>query len=282
MIQIKRIEMQQIDEPFGTYALSSQQNRLLRLSQVMPVNWFGRRGALVLRRAVLSNRPLCIDATVEGLKLRLYMRDNVSERKFLFMPQFFDTQERALMRQRLRPGGVFVDVGANAGLYALTAALAVGETGRVLAIEPNPIVLNRLRFNSALNGFDGRLITEEVGVSDEAGSFDLMLDRSNLGGSSLVLARSGDAIRIPCLPLLDIVQRHGLARIDGLKIDIEGAEDKALIPFFRDAPSALHPGFLILENSSGNWAQDLLSALHAAGYTHSGTTRMNLIWQKEE
>jgi FkbM family methyltransferase len=230
---------------------------------------------------VLVSGVAVIDAEVEGIRFRLHMKDNVSERKFLFMPQFFDAFERGLMRERLKDGGVFADIGANAGIYSMTAAALVGDGGTVLAVEPNPAVMKRLALNAALNGFTGRIRMAGVGVSDAAGSFDLVLDESNLGGSSLVAARSGKSIRVPCLPLLDLLRQEGISRLDGLKIDIEGAEDKALAPFFRAAPRDLHPGFIILENSEGQWAEDLPGILRAAGYRLLRRTRMNLVWERE-
>lgn len=253
---------------------------MLAWAQAMPCNWFGRRAALILRRLVLRKGYGTIDATVDGLKLRLYMRDNVSERKFLFLPQFFDSFERRLIARRLRSGSVFIDIGANAGIYTMTAAAAVGAQGRVLSIEPNPAVLGRLEYNMRLNGFDSRILVEQAGVSDKKGAFDLMLDDSNLGGSSLVSERSGKKITVQCHPLLDIVKKHGLSRIDALKIDIEGAEDRALIPFFATAEKTLHPKFMILENSQKQWAQDLPAALRVNGYGVLQVTRMNTVWEK--
>jgi FkbM family methyltransferase len=265
-------------KPFGAYALKKHQNHLLRWAQQMPLGWLGRRAALILRKSVLLRGPAIVDAVVDGLKLRLYTKDNVSERKFLFMPQFFDPYERGLLKKNLKPGDVFVDVGANAGIYSLTAALASGEAGKVLAIEPNPLVLDRLKFNAALNGFDKRIIFEQSGVSSAEGSFDLTLDDSNLGGSSLVAERSATKISVRCYKLLSIVQKYQLQKIDALKIDIEGAEDKALIPFFTDAPRSLYPKLLILENSPQDWQEDLPAALKAAGYRLLQTTRMNQVW----
>ncbi|MBI3441273.1 MAG: FkbM family methyltransferase, partial [Proteobacteria bacterium] len=172
-----------LQSPYGTYALGKHQNQLLRWAQSMPLSWLGRRSALALRKAVLLRGPAIVDAVVDGLKFRLYTKDNVSERKFLFMPQFFDHDERSLLKKTLKAGDTFVDVGANAGVYALTAAALVGDQGRVVAIEPNPSVLERLQFNSALNGFNNRFFFEQSGVSDTEGSFDLNLDDRNLGGS---------------------------------------------------------------------------------------------------
>lgn len=263
---------------FGTYSLTGYQNTLLKWAQSVPVSWLGRRSALALRKLVLIQGHPIIDAVVEGLRLRLYMKDNVSERKFLFMPQFFDPHERNLLRQTLKPGSVFVDVGANAGIYSLTAAPHVGDHGRVLSIEPNPRALDRLRFNARLNGIENRIIVEPSCISDAEGTVDLMLDDTNLGGSSLVEARSSHKISVPAHKLLDVVRGHDLAKIDIMKIDIEGAEDRALIPFLKEAPPALYPRLIILENSPQQWKQDLPAALRAAGYQLRQTTRMNTVW----
>lgn len=265
---------------FGRHALKPLQQRLLRCAQSAPANWLGRRAALILRKIVLLTGQPVIDAEVDGLKLRLYMTDNVSERKFLFMPQFFDAYERGLMKKLLKEGSTFVDIGANAGIYTMTAAALVGASGRVLSIEPNPKVLERLSFNAALNGFESRITIEQAGVSDTAGSFALTLDASNLGGSSLVLARGGDKIDVRCDTLLSIVTKNGLRKINAIKIDIEGAEDKALIPFFRDAPKELYPKLLILENAEKDWKEDLPGKLTRAGYVLLKTTRMNQVWER--
>jgi FkbM family methyltransferase len=266
--------------PFGQYALKKRDAQLLRWAQGMPVSWLGRRAALVLRRQVLSGGHATVDATVDGLKMRLYMKDNVSERKFLFMPQFFDSFERALLKKELPAGGVFVDIGANAGIYTLTAAACVGSSGHVLSIEPNPVVLDRLKFNMTLNGFEHCVQVEQSCVSDAEGVVELTLDDTNLGGSSLVAGRGQKKISVSAYPLKDILAKHNLTRIDALKIDIEGAEDKALIPFFVGAPPALFPRLLILENSAGQWQQDLPGALHKAGYALLKETRMNFVFKR--
>lgn len=270
--------MSDFTSPFGTYALKKREAQLLRWAQGMPATWLGRRAALILRKTVLVNDHTTVDATVDGLKMRLYMKDNVSERKFLFMPQFFDSFERGLLKKELPQGGIFVDIGANAGIYTLTAAAAVGNAGHVLSIEPNPAVLDRLKFNMSLNGFEHCVQVEQSCVSDAEGTIELTLDDTNLGGSSIVAERSSKKISVSAYPLLDILSKHRLARIDALKIDIEGAEDRALIPFFAAAPRALFPRFIILENSPQQWKLDLKGALEKAGYSLAKTTRMNLVY----
>lgn len=271
-----------VTSSFGTYALSPHHAQLLRFAQSMPVSWIGRRAALILRKAVLAHDIKIIDAVVEQLSLRLYMTDNVSERKFLFMPQFFDHIERRMMTKYLQKGGVFVDIGANAGIYSLTAAGLTGPSGHVLSIEPNPQVLDRLTFNMSLNGFEHQMHIEQSAVSDSAGFVDLLLDDSNLGGASLVTERSAQKITVAAHTLLSIVMKHHLPRIDAMKADIEGAEDTALVPFFKEAPEHLHPRLLIVENSVSQWKLDLQGILAEKGYRPAMTTRMNLVFEKPQ
>lgn len=264
------------ENKFGTYALSGWRTKLLTFAQSLPANWLGKRLALICRKLVLKNGPSIIDASIDNMHFRLHMRDNVSERKFLFLPQFFDRFERTLLSQELTPASTFIDIGANAGIYTLTAA-ATGA--RVIAIEPNPVVLERLQFNLAVNQLSHLVSTIQKGVSDQTGSFALTLDTSNLGGSSLVSDRCGPSLTIECVLLLTILQEQGVTQIDALKIDIEGAEDRALLPFFNQAPTSLLPKLIIIENSEAQWGVDLPTLFKQKGYQCLKRTRMNSIWK---
>ena len=52
--------------------------------------------------------------------------------------------ELRYLQNKLRPGDVFIDVGANIGLWTLVAATSVGPSGRVFSFEPNPTTFDRL------------------------------------------------------------------------------------------------------------------------------------------
>jgi FkbM family methyltransferase len=270
-----------IHSPFGTYRLTGGRGAALRLTQSMPVGPVGRRLALWVRKIVLWSWPhAIIDAVVDGLRWRIYVKDNVSERKFLFMPQFFDTIERALLRVCLKPGDIFVDIGANAGTYTVMAAACVGAGGRVLAFEPNPQVMERLHTNLFLNNLRNQVIMLPFGVADQAGHFDLHLDESNLGGSSLS-GTGRTVLRIECNTLMHYLATHRIDRIKALKIDIEGAEDRALIPFLEQAPETLLPQYMIIENSVSQWSGDVLGALARRGYHKAAVQgKMNLILER--
>ena len=87
----------------------------------------GRILDLAKRVYTRKRRPPVV-ADVLGSRMVLDPGEFV-DRSLLFGPQFYDRVERRLMRERLRPGDVFVDVGAHIGLYSLVAAQAVGPRG---------------------------------------------------------------------------------------------------------------------------------------------------------
>lgn len=270
---------QELNPPYGHYRLSPAARRLLAFAQAMPVGWLGRRLALLARRLVLQGRRLPIDADAEGFHLRVHVLDNVSERKFLFMPSFCDGAERDYLRRHLSPDGVFLDIGANAGIYTLTAARAyakLGGKGRVLAVEANPTMQARLRYNVALNGLDDRVRLAPLALSDHDGEVEFSISASNLGESGLA-ATTGTRIRVPCRTLAGLLEEHGVQRVDGMKIDVEGMEDLILGHFLQYAPASLLPGFIVIENSSDKWRTDLLGQLRDAGYRIAAREKMNLI-----
>ena len=65
-----------------------------------------------------------------------------------------------------------------------------------------------------------------------------------------------------------------------MKIDIEGHEDRALVPFLQNAPKELWPKRIVLEHAhEKQWQLDLIKALAKSEYTLMGTTRANSLFQ---
>ena len=267
--------------PFGTHAPLGIAGRIISLCHRLPANALGRRAALWLRRIALITHGPVFDITVDGTKLRLHPANNVADRRVLFTPQLFDPDERRLIAHCLPADGVFVDIGANIGLYTLFALASLNERGRVVAVEPGTRVLERLRTHIQLNEAVSQVQVIEAAVADRTGTGRLRHDQRNLGGASILKGSDGDkSEEVRFLTLLEIINLTGLDRIDVMKIDIEGAEDLALIPFFTAAPDTLYPRALIIERSEKTWQGDLIGHLARAGYRRITTTRMNHIWQR--
>lgn len=128
--------------------------------------------------------------------------------------------------QLLHPGDVFIDVGANIGLYALKGARLVGPTGKVVALEPGAEAFAQLEANLELNAFgwvspmkmaasdtDGLAVLHHVPLGDDPQAFSLMAHPK---------AVEGETVRTQRLDAL--AQEQALDRIDLIKIDVEGAE----------------------------------------------------------
>jgi FkbM family methyltransferase len=269
---------------FGAYQPDAKIQTKIDWCHQLPANWLGKQIAQLLRKQVMNTATLPLDLEFGKVRLRCQLSDNVSERGFVFMPWRWDAIERQVLLDALPHEGVFIDIGANVGIYAAIAATVLNRLGCVLAIEPNPPVFDRLAFNLSATR-DGltekpRIEVIQQGVSDETGEFDLYLDGENLGASSLLEKNSQQpSVKVKCQPLLDIIQAQKLSRVDVIKCDIEGAEDRALIPFLIDAPHHLLPHCFIFENNQSQWQGDLLAVLEQQDYIQTHQTRLNYIYQ---
>jgi FkbM family methyltransferase len=204
--------------------------------------------------------------TSGGLKLRCRIGDNVADRRMLQGAR--GLADIARITRDLAPGDTFVDLGANIGVFTVHAAKAVGPQGCVLAIEPSPAVLERLRFNVAANGFRNVRIAA-VAIGDKRGQATLHAVANAHGSASLHETPGSDThLTVPVEPLAALLSTHGIARVDAMKVDIEGYEDRALIPFFAEAPRSLWPRRIFMETlgRGRRWQRDCVAHLLGLGY----------------
>jgi FkbM family methyltransferase len=263
-----------VSPPFGAFAPTRAQGALIALAQRSRLE----RGAFrpMLSRLVNLLRAGPVDVQYQGASFRFYHQASATERGALFNPAY-NLKELDFLRLHLPTGGTFVDVGANVGTYAMVLARHIGPGGKAIAIEPHPVTHARLAFNRAASG-----LTQVILVAAAAGPADgeLMIetDGDNLGACHIVGAASGNAIKVPALRLRRIVEDAGASRIDALKIDVEGFEDRVLTGFFRDAPRALWPRAVVIEHlSRDEWQQDCIADMVARGYCVAGKTRSNTL-----
>lgn len=259
--------------PFGAFAPNAAQAAIIRLAHRSRL----KRGAFRpwLSRLVNLLRAGPVDVSYQGASFRFYHQASATERGALFNPDY-NLEELSFLRAQVPTGGVFIDIGANVGTYALVLARHVGANGTVIAVEPHPVTHARLKFNNTASGYrQTRLVA--AAVSDADGEVMIETDGDNLGASHVVTgAATAVAIKAPALRLLRILEEAGVTNVDALKIDIEGFEDRALVPFFKVAPQSLWPRALVIEHLSRNeWQQDCIADMRARGYAEKGRTRSN-------
>lgn len=134
------------------------------------------------------------------------------------------------MLRRLRPGQVAWDIGANLGYYSVLMADLVGETGSVLALEPNPRLAQLTERTLLLNGFKDRATVQRLAAAERSGGVmrfevtlsDPMNGRLLSGGEAAAEGTGAPGIAVRTVRLDDL----GTGPVDFIKIDVEGAEEQ--------------------------------------------------------
>ena len=128
----------------------------------------------------------------------------------------------------IRPGDIVLDCGASDGDFT-REALAAGAS-KVIAIEIAPSSQECIRRNLATEIAAGKVVLYTKGVWDKDDRLTLNVDDTNFAASSVVLRPAGSrpSIQVPLTTIDQIVTELGLPRVDFIKMDIEGAEVRAL------------------------------------------------------
>ncbi len=137
-----------------------------------------------------------------------------------------ESKETKRVDALVNTGDVVLDLGASVGYFTLRLARSVGPTGRVIAVEPDPINFELLSRNVALNGYQNVTLVNKA-AARENGPLKLFLCDDNAGDHrTSPTPESRKSIEILGTRLDD--ELADLARLDFVKIDIQGAEIDAL------------------------------------------------------
>ena len=171
----------------------------------------------------------------------------------------------------LDAGGVFVDCGANIGVYTLKAATLVGEQGSVIAFEPGHESATRLEKNVSLNKFPQVKIVRKA-LAEKNGIAQLYHTGGGPVAFSLIAGGTATGHEDVEITTLDTALRElGITRLDCFKIDVEGAES-LVIRGALDSIRKYRPKIIFEINSagthrSGRRASEAWDLLHEIGYS---------------
>jgi len=213
-------------------------NRSLLLRAVWLLSWpvlaYWRRSnrklgkRFVLERIVkplLPSAPHGFTATVPGGGLvELQYREDLGLTTLL--GGGFELTELEYAAQLARPETTAVDVGANVGLHTVVLAHAVGPGGHVLAFEPEPSNVARLRGNVARNDLNNVEIYP-LALADRAGPSVLHLATDGMYhslGAVYERRAAGLDVRVPTETLDEVWEKAGSPTVSFVKIDTEGTE----------------------------------------------------------
>ncbi|CAN5148991.1 hypothetical protein BH11BAC6_BH11BAC6_11960 [soil metagenome] len=202
-----------------------------------------------------------IHSLEDNLSIKLFKGSELS--RYIF--DGFENMEIQFLKNFLQPGDMFIDIGANIGLFSLYAAKHVGESGTVISFEPTPDIYKRFNENIELNHFNN-VNPVNIGLSDSKTSLRLQVSENGLDGWN-TFAKSSDSmftgsIEVPVDTLDNFIADNNipLNKLRFIKIDVEGWE----IPVIKGALQTINVHddiILMVEFTESNAA--------AAGYNIS-------------
>lgn len=168
----------------------------------------------------------------EGVQLAMYLG-------------VYEGSTTSALARLARPGTIAIDIGANIGAQALPLASQVGPTGRVIAVEPADSAITRLRANCALNedvASRMTLIHRALGAPGDraAETYFASWPLAAAAGAHPVHQGAPEKSTATASTLDGLVEELGLARVDLIKLDVDGHE----LPVLNGASATLdrhHP-----------------------------------------
>jgi FkbM family methyltransferase len=190
------------------------------------LGWTNRIRPMVIGAFVadgLAPERRTIVETNSGLK---YFVDPLSHfGRSLVQESQYEPETEQLIREHLREGENFLDVGANEGYFSVVAASIVGPGGYVAAVEPQSRLCEIIEINLGLNRAAGKIFRGALGGKKGESSEIFLSPSLNTGYSSLLVrprfSRQSETVRF--LGLDEILDGHHEFAM--VKVDVEGFED---------------------------------------------------------
>ena len=182
------------------------------------------------------------------------------------LPEPNATNQAYVDALNLPAGGVVIDGGAYCGASSLLFAKVVGSKGRVIAVEADPVNFSALQTNTEHSSVIERV---PVALWSQAGTLTFASE-GNMG--SAVQADGGEVrpggsrVSVEAITIAELIERCDLQRLDGIKLDIEGAE-YAVLPTLGPVIERFHPRLVFELHANTTQAKEsVLRALEGFGY----------------
>lgn len=173
---------------------------------------------------IRTNISLCRILT--KYKLYVDLRDR-GITPHLLLDGYWETWMTQFFANIVKPGNVCVDIGANFGYYSVLLSALSGDTGKTIAVEPNPEIAQLLRMTSSINS-PGFLIAETA-LSNTTGELQLTIPNDLFGSATIVdqkIMQTIDTIsvKVKVKTFDELMEELNITKVDIIKMDVEGAE----------------------------------------------------------
>ena len=194
-----------------------------------------------------------------GKKFKLFPFENATDNKIIISSRKHDSHELKFLESLNKTNNsVFLDIGANMGYYSIMSS----EFGfdKIYAIEPLTNMHKRIQEHIEMNNLNKLVCLIPYALGDKIKNITLFEEPSNYGGSSLIKhPKRTFASNIKMITLGKLIKDNLIKHIDAIKIDVEGYEDRVLMPFFLNSSTTLWPKLVIIEHSHRlEWVDDII------------------------
>ena len=229
---------------FGTFAPNYLQKILIYIGQ----NSFLKRGLFrdKYTKLIFSLKKGPLDIYFRKCAFRIFGENNLIEYGLLLDPKY-NSSDLDFLIEGSNLESNFVDLGSNIGLYSQPLALSC-PNGMVLSIDANQLMGSKLLFNLKATKIKNIQYVLSA-VSNKIGRGSLKIRKDDI---AIVALDENIRNNIKINTLENIIKEYNIKNIYGLKIDIEGHEDKALVPFLLNTSKALLPKKIVIEKLAKN------------------------------
>ena len=279
--------MAQSPAPFATFALSPWREWLRLSANKAHSGKLGFWVISLIRKTSLAGHnkgmagPLDINVA-SGVKARLFPSSNRCEKHAFAGVHIWDLEERnslalAVKAHEAERPLVFLDIGANVGLYSLflnAVARTEDKPTQIIAVEPDAENRDRLTFNC--NASSCNAIIEPIGISHESGTGRLIQAKENRSAVAIVDDDTGIEVKLETLA--ELIERHKLSHVDAMKLDIEGRDEAALRALLAQVATSVWPRLIIIEIDN-HLENSIIDHLIQQDYTLQRRTKINAIME---
>jgi FkbM family methyltransferase len=217
------------------------------------------------RKIARRNGRVRLARTYFGALMECDLSDFIPECIYHF--HVWEPHISAAIQKLLSPGETFCDVGANIGYHSLLASLIVGPQGRVIAIEPSPSIVTKLRKNLSLNPLLNIRVVP-VAVNSERGTVSIYTGSKSNTAHTTTVAYDGATKEcdVECLPLSEILTDEDRSHLGVIKIDVEGGEPPILNQLLNDLDKYPRHFHILIEMSDAPENKELFVRLLRVGF----------------
>lgn len=170
---------------------------------------------------------------LDGLKIKIYPKNEMF--RSIYVNGKYDPNMIVVLKAFLKPGDTLLDVGANCGYISLPLIKAIGDNGKIIAIEPSTRDYKRLIENISINKLSEIVKPVKFAMGDRVGSKTMLIaseERSASNTLGMKFAFQGiekettEDVNVTTID--NIVNMENLTKVNVIKLDVEGSEVRCL------------------------------------------------------